>query len=91
MARSSATRRKLTAARLAWVMSGLINRNLVHPSGYAAVGLDPRPARQAADASPHRLATKQWASRKSMAAFEEVGFLDGRARAIWQKSGFLAA
>jgi hypothetical protein len=25
-----------------------------------------------------------------MAAFEEVGFIDGRARAIWQKAGFLA-
>ena len=41
-------------------------------------------------ASPHRLATKQWAARKSMAAFEEVGFLDGRARKIWQQAGFLA-
>jgi hypothetical protein len=90
VARSSATRRKLTAARLAWVMSGIINRNLVHPSAYAAVGLDPKVARQTADASPHRLATKQWASRKSMAAFEEVGFLDGRARGIWQRAGFLA-
>jgi P-aminobenzoate N-oxygenase AurF len=90
VARSSATRRKLTAARLAWGMSGIINRNLVHPSAYAAVGLDPQAARETADRSPHRLATKQWASRKSMAAFEEVGFLDGRARAIWQKAGFLA-
>lgn len=90
VARSSATRRKLTAARLAWVMSGIINRNLVHPSAYAAVGLDPKVARETAARSPHRLATKQWASRKSMAAFEEVGFLDGRARSIWQKAGFLA-
>ena len=91
VARSSATRRKLTAARLAWGMSGIINRNLVHPSAYAAVGLDPKAALEAAGNSPHRLATKQWASRKSMAAFEEVGFLDGRARGIWQKAGFLAA
>jgi hypothetical protein len=91
VARSSATRRKLTAARLAWGMSGIINRNLVHPSAYAAVGLDPKVAQQTADRSPHRLATKQWAARKSMAAFEEVGFLDGRARGIWQKAGFLPA
>jgi hypothetical protein len=90
VARSSATRRRLTANRLAWGMSGIINRNLVRPSAYAAVGLDPKLARRAADASPHRLATKQWASRKSMAIFEEAGFLDGRARAIWQKAGFLA-
>lgn len=91
VARSSATRRKLTAARLAWGMSGIINRNLVHPSSYQAVGLDPKQAAQVAAHSPHRLATKQWASRKSMAAFEEVGFLDGRARKIWQRAGFLAA
>ena len=90
VASSSATRRKLTAARLAWGMSGIINRNLVHPSGYAAVGLDPRAAREAAHRSPHRRATKQWAARKSMAAFAEAGLLDGRARAIWQKAGFLA-
>ena len=91
VAKSSAFRRKATAARLAWGMSGIINRNLVHPSAYAAVGLDPREAARASAASPHRLATKQWASRKSMAAFEEVGFLDGRARKIWQNAGFLAA
>ena len=90
VARSSAARRKLTAARLAWAMSGIINRNLVHPSAYQAVGLDPRVAGETAARSPHRLATKQWASRKSMAAFEEVGFLDGRARKIWQRAGFLA-
>ncbi|HEY2443615.1 MAG TPA: diiron oxygenase [Streptosporangiaceae bacterium] len=91
VAKSSAARRKFTAARLAWFMSGAINRNLVHPSSYAAVGLDPREAVQVAARSPHRIATKQWAARKSMAAFEEVGFLDGRARTIWQKAGFLAA
>jgi hypothetical protein len=91
VAKSSAARRKFTAARLAWFMSGAINRNLVHPSAYQAVGLDPKVAAQTAAHSPHRLATKQWASRKSMAAFEEAGFLDGRARKIWQRAGFLAA
>jgi hypothetical protein len=89
VAKSSAARRKFTAARLAWFMSGAINHNLVHPSAYQAVGLDPKLAAQTAARSPHRLATKQWASRKSMAAFEEVGFLDGRARRIWQHAGFL--
>ena len=89
VAASSATRRKLTATRLAWGMSAIILRNLMHPSGYAAVGLDPDLARREAAASPHRQAVLQWASRKSMAAFDEVGFLDGRARAIWQRSGFL--
>jgi hypothetical protein len=90
VARSSATRRRLTANRLAWAMSGIISRNLVHPSAYEAVGLDPKLARRTAERSPHRLATKQWASRKSMAIFEEAGFLDGRARTIWQRAGFLA-
>jgi hypothetical protein len=90
VAKSSATRRKFTAARLAWFMSTAIDRNLVHSSAYEAVGLDAKHAREVAATSPHRLATKQWASRKSMAAFEEVGFLDGRARKIWQQAGFLA-
>ena len=90
VAKSSATRRRMTAARLAWGMSGIIDRNLVHPSCYAAIGLDPEVARREAARSPHRQATLQWASRKSMAAFEEAGFLEGRARRIWQKSGFLA-
>ncbi|HEY1917948.1 MAG TPA: diiron oxygenase [Streptosporangiaceae bacterium] len=89
VAKSSAARRRFTATRLAWFMSMIINRNLVHPSAYAAVGLDPKLAHETAMASPHRLATKQWASRKSMAAFEEVGFLDGRARKVWQRGGFL--
>jgi hypothetical protein len=90
VAKSSTTRRRLTATRLAWGMSGIIRRNLMHPSGYAAVGLDPDLARREAALSSHRRAVLRWASRKSMAAFDEVGFLDGRARTIWQKSGFLA-
>jgi hypothetical protein len=90
VARSSSARRRFTATRLAWFMSMVINRNLVHPSAYEAVGLDPKIAHETAMTSPHRLATKQWASRKSMAAFEEVGFLDGRARQVWQRAGFLA-
>jgi hypothetical protein len=89
VAASSATRRKLTATRLAWGMSAIILRNLMHPSGYAAVGLDPQAARREAAASPHRQAVLAWASRKSMAAFDQVGFLDGRAGTIWQRSGFL--
>jgi hypothetical protein len=91
VARSSATRRRLTAARLAWGMSGIVLRNLVHPSAYAAVGLDPAEARRTAARSPHRQATLQWASRKSMAAFEEAGLLEGKARRIWQHAGLLAA
>jgi P-aminobenzoate N-oxygenase AurF len=90
VAKSSPARRRFAAARLAWFISGAINRNLVHPSAYQAVGLDPKLARQASATSPHRIATKQWASRKSMATFEEAGFLDGRARGIWQRAGFLA-
>ena len=89
VAASSATRRKLTATRLAWGMSAIIPRNLMHPSGYAAVGLDPEAACREAAASPHRQAVLQWAARKSMAAFGQAGFLDGRAYTIWQRSGFL--
>ncbi|WP_018655804.1 AurF N-oxygenase family protein [Actinomadura flavalba] len=69
--------------------TALMAGHFLHPSGYAAVGLDPRAARRAAAASPHRRATMAWSFRKCTAFFEEIGFLDGRARSVWLKAGLL--
>ncbi|WP_019630034.1 AurF N-oxygenase family protein [Actinomadura atramentaria] len=88
VATASAPRRRFAAAGLAHATK-LMASQVVHPSAYAAVGLDPRVARRAAAASPHRRATMAWAFRKCTAFFEEVGFLDGRARGIWVNAGLL--
>lgn len=66
-----------------------IRGTVIDPSCYAAVGLDPRQARLAARNSTHRREVEQWMLRKCMAFFDEVGFLDGPARAVWIKSGLL--
>jgi hypothetical protein len=62
---------------------------VIHPPCYPAVGLDPKIARRVAARSPHRRATMAWAFRKCTAFFDEVGFLDGRARDVWVRSGLL--
>jgi hypothetical protein len=88
VAAASAPRRRLAAAGLAYA-ARLITSQVVHPSCYAAVGLDPRAARRAAAASPHRRATLAWSFRKCTAFLDEVGYLDGPARRIWVNGGLL--
>jgi hypothetical protein len=83
-----AVRRRMAAAGLARV-TRVMTGQLVHPSCYTAVGLDPRLARRVAAVSPHRRATMAWAFRRCTAFFDEVGFLDGRARDIWVRGGLL--
>lgn len=90
VAAQPALRRRMAAAGLARVTRVMAGQ-LVHPSCYEAVGLDPRLARRVAARSPHRRATMAWAFRKCTAFFDEVGFLDGRARDIWVRGGLLAA
>jgi hypothetical protein len=88
-ARARPARRRMAAYGLAQatrVMSGQV----IHPSCYEAVGLDPKQARHVAAHSPHRRATLAWAFRKCTDFFEEVGFLDGPARKVWLRSGLLA-
>lgn len=67
-----------------------IRTTVINPSCYAAVGLDPRQAGQAARASAHRRKIEQWMVSKCLAFFDEVGLLDGPARRVWTKSGLLA-
>ncbi|MQY08010.1 AurF N-oxygenase family protein [Actinomadura macrotermitis] len=86
---SSPVRRRLAAYMLAQGTRMLMGQ-FVHPSCYTAVGLDPKLARQVAARSPHRRATMAWAFGKCTAFFDEVGFLDGRARDVWARAGLLA-
>ncbi|MEO3829249.1 diiron oxygenase [Actinomadura sp. B10D3] len=67
----------------------LMAGQMIHPSCYTAVGLDPRLARRVAARSPHRRATPAWAFRKCTSFFDEVGFLDERARDVWRCAGLL--
>ena len=80
----------------------LLATQMIHPSCYTAVGLDPKLARRVAEGlaidlpeasptSPHRRATLAWSFRKCTAFFDEVGFLDGRAREVWIGAGLLHA
>ncbi|MFC6882719.1 AurF N-oxygenase family protein [Actinomadura yumaensis] len=88
VANASPLRRRAAALGLAQ-LTRMMAGQVVHPSCYEAVGLDPRLARRVAARSPHRRATMTWAFRKCTAFFDEVGFLDGRARDVWVRAGLL--
>lgn len=88
VAKVSPARRRMAASALAQA-TRLMATQVIHPSCYSAVGLDPRLARRVAARSPHRRATLAWAFRKCTAFFDEVGFLDGRARDVWVRAGLL--
>ncbi|WP_255204812.1 diiron oxygenase [Actinomadura sp. BRA 177] len=83
-----AVRRRAAAYGMAQA-TRLMATQVIHPSCYTAVGLDPKLARRVAARSPHRRATMAWAFRKCTAFFDEVGFLDGRARDVWLRAGLL--
>jgi len=74
----------------AWAAAVTANE-LVQPSCYRAVGLDPRDARRAARASRVRRESLSWAASKLTALFEDVGLIAGPARRIWRDAGLLAA
>ncbi|SEG80870.1 P-aminobenzoate N-oxygenase AurF [Thermomonospora echinospora] len=88
VAKASPARRRFAAAGIARFTS-FIPAMLIHPSVYRAVGLDPGRARRAAAESPHRRAVWAWAMRRCTRFFDEVGFLDGRGRRIWDRAGLL--
>ncbi|MEU8307419.1 diiron oxygenase [Actinomadura sp. NPDC048955] len=88
VAEMPAVRRRMAAYWMARA-TRLMAAQLVHPSCYTAVGLDPRLARRVAARSPHRRATMAWSFRKCTAFLDEVGFLDGRARGVWVGAGLL--
>ncbi|HEU5024705.1 MAG TPA: diiron oxygenase [Spirillospora sp.] len=86
VAHASPVRRRAAAYALAQG-TRLMATQVIHPSCYTAVGLDPKLARRVAARSEHRRETMAWAFRKCTAFFDEVGFLDGRARDVWVRAG----
>ena len=74
----------------AWA-AAITARELVQPSCYSAVGLDPREAVRAARASRVRRESLTWAASKVTALFHEVGLIAGPSRRIWRDAGLLAA
>jgi hypothetical protein len=85
----------MNGARQAWTryvlaqIAYLSSTQLINERVYAAVGLDPRPTRQVAEANPHWRATRKWAARRVVATFEEADLIGGRSRALWRRAGLV--
>ncbi len=62
---------------------------LIDPKVYAAVGLDVDEAVAAAAANPHWRQTKQFAARKVIDFFNEVGLIAGPGKFLWRRAGVL--
>jgi P-aminobenzoate N-oxygenase AurF len=78
---------RLVTAWAAAVTAG----ELVQPSCYSAVGLDPRAAVRVARTNPARRESLAWAAGKLTTLFEEIGLIAGPQRRIWRDAGLLAA
>ncbi len=85
----------MSPARQAWTryvlaqIAYISSTQLVNEQVYAAVGLDPKSTREAAEANPHWRATRKWAARKVVATFEDAGLLAGRSRRLWLRAGLV--
>jgi hypothetical protein len=62
---------------------------LIDPKVYAAVGLDVDEAVAAAAANPHWRQTKQFAARKVVEFFNEIGLIAGPGKLLWRRAGIL--
>ena len=62
---------------------------LIDPKVYAAVGLDVDEAVTAAAANPHWRQTKQFAARKVIDFFTQVGLIGGPWKLLWRRAGVL--
>lgn len=67
----------------------IVNQILMHPKGYASVGLDITQAKAAATSNPHWKNTLRWAARKPMDVFTELGLVKGPGKALWRQAGLL--
>lgn len=59
---------------------------LIDPKVYAAVGLDVKEAVAAAAANPHWRQTKQFAARKVIEFFNQVGLIAGPGKRFWRRA-----
>jgi hypothetical protein len=66
-----------------------VSNRLVHPSAYAAVGIDPKVGRAAARGNPNFGATLRWSAEKAVAFFDELGLIKGAGAALWRRSGLI--
>jgi len=62
---------------------------MVHPGAYAAVGLDPRQAREVARANPYHHDTRRWMAEKIAEFLTDVGMIGGPAKRLWRKAHLL--
>ena len=62
---------------------------LIDPKVYAAAGLDVDEAVAAAAANPHWRQTKQFAARKVVTFFNDVGLIAGPGKLLWRWAGVL--
>ncbi|HXT46101.1 MAG TPA: diiron oxygenase [Pseudonocardiaceae bacterium] len=62
---------------------------LIDPRVYASVGLDADEAVAAAAANPHWRQTKQFAARKVVDFFSEIGLIGGPWKRLWRRAGVL--
>jgi hypothetical protein len=62
---------------------------LIDPKVYAAAGLDVGEAVAAAAANPHWRQTKQFAARKVIEFFNQVGLIAGPGKLLWRRAGVL--
>lgn len=69
----------------------VISRSLISPRVYAEVGLDPKEAVAAAQASPHRQDVMRQSAKRLMDFFDEIGLIRGPSRRVWKGSGLLPA
>ena len=66
-----------------------VSNRLVHPSAYAAVGIEPKVGRAAARGNPNFGATLRWSAEKAVAFFDELGLIKGAGAALWRRSGLI--
>jgi len=76
---------RLTSAQAARV----ITRSLVSPEVYAAVGLDPAEALEAARTSPRRQDIMRQSAKRLIDFFSDIGLLRGPSLPLWKSSGLV--
>jgi hypothetical protein len=76
---------RFVLARIAYITS----TQLINERVYAAVGLDPRTARNVAENNPYWRETRKWAARKVVATFEDADMIEGPGRRLWKRAGLV--
>lgn len=71
---------------IAWTTT----EELIGPSVYRAVGLDPREAMTARQANPNWRRTKRWAADTTLQTFRELGLLEGIGGPLWKATGLVS-